>query len=153
MSATVAACVSEHGHAATVADIEPGTVESFLRYRRIASSAESARVAWVALRSLADALSELRIHHEDGESVLKRVRQPKVKDEQRRNLTDAEMFRVIERATDGETGQRDRAIVMTLLGTGLRRAELIGLRLGDVDITELAMRIRATTSKSVHPRE
>ncbi len=146
-------CVSELGHAATVAEIEPGTVESFLRYRRIASSAESARVAWVALRSLADALAELRIHHEDGDSVLKRVRQPKVKDEQRRNLTDAEMFRVIERASEGETGARDRAIVMTLLGTGLRRAELIGLRLGDVNVIERAMRIRAATSKSVHPRE
>lgn len=146
-------CVREIGQKAVVADIEPGTVEAFLRYRKISSSAESARVAWVALRSLAAALAELRIYHVDGESVLKRVRQPKVKDEQRRNLTDPEMFRLIERASEGETGARDRAIVMTLLGTGLRRAEVISLRLSDVDLTERAIRVRATTSKSVHPRE
>jgi site-specific recombinase XerD len=149
----VAWCERELGRSPLVADIEPGTVEAFLRYRKTTGSAESARVAWVALRSLAKALADLRIHHEGGESVLRRVRQPKVKDEQRRNLTDAEMYRLIERASEGENACRDRAIVMTFLGTGIRRAELIGLRLCDVEMVERQVRIRASTSKSVHPRD
>jgi len=146
-------CERELGRLPVVADVEPGTVEAFLRFRKTTGSAESARVAWVALRSLANALAELHIHQEDGDSVLRRVRQPKVKDEQRRNLTDTEMYRLIERASEGETACRDRAIVMTLLGTGLRRAELIGLRLCDVEMVERQLRVRASTSKSVHARE
>lgn len=146
-------CQRELQRLPVVADLEPGTVEAFLRFRKTTGSAESARVAWVALRSLAKALADLRIQQEDGESVLRRVRQPKVKDEQRRNLTDAEMFRLIERSSEGEMACRDRAIVMTLLGTGLRRAELIGLRLCDVEMVERQLRVRASTSKSVHARE
>ncbi len=145
-------CERELGRPALVADIEPGTVGRFLQARK-AVSAESARTAWVALRSLAKGLAEMGIHHDGGESVLRRLRQPKVKEERRRNLSDPEMFRVIERAAEGETAERDRAIVMTLLGTGLRRGELIGLRLGDVDIMERQLRVRASTSKSIRPRE
>ncbi len=153
IQAFVGWCERETGRAAVVADIEPGTVETFLRWRRTASSPESARTAWVALRSLATGLCDLRILDANGESVLRRVRQPKVKEERRRNLSDPEMAKVMERAAAGETGERDRAIVVTLLGTGLRRAELIGLRLADVDLAERLMRVRASTSKSVRPRE
>ena len=135
-----------------VGDLEPGTVGRFLQARR-AGSAESARTAWVALRSLAKGLAEMGIHHDGGDSVLRRLRQPKVKEERRRNLSDPEMYRVIERAAQGETAERDRAIVLTLLGTGIRRGELIGLRLGDVDIMERQLRVRASTSKSVRPRD
>lgn len=59
----------------------------------------------------------------------------------------------MERAAQGENGERDYAIVMTLLGTGLRRGELIGLRLCDFDLRERVLHIRASTSKSVRPRE
>ncbi|MDE3103327.1 MAG: site-specific integrase [Chloroflexota bacterium] len=145
-------CERELERQAVVADVEPGTVGRFLHARK-AVSAESARTAWVALRSLAKSLAEMGIHHDAGESVLRRLRQPKVKEERRRNLSDAEMYRVMERAAQGETAERDRAIVMTLLGTGLRRGELIGLRLGDVDIAERQLRVRASTSKSVRPRD
>jgi integrase/recombinase XerC len=136
-----------------VGDIEPNTVNAFLSERKRDVSAESARVAWVALRSLAKFLSEGRIHHDNGDSMLRHVRQPKVKEERRRNLTDQQMALVMERASEGESPERDYAIVMTLLGAGLRRAELIGLRLTDLDLTERLLRIRASTSKSVHPRE
>jgi len=135
-----------------VDDLEPGTVGRFLHTRRSVSP-ESARTAWVALRSLAKGLAEMGIHHDDGESVLRRVRQPKVKEERRRSLSDPEMFRLMDRATEGEMAERDRAIVVMLLGTGLRRGELIGLRLCDIDMIERSLRVRASTSKSVRPRD
>jgi integrase/recombinase XerD len=146
-------CGTSIGREAEISDIEPGTVEGYLAFRRTNSSAQCARVAWVALRSLARFLAERRIHHEFGESALRLVRMPRVKDEIRRALTDDEMWRLIRSASDGETGARDSTIVWTLLGCGLRREELASLRLGDVEIQERRLHIRATTSKSVHARD
>jgi len=145
-------CERELGRVPTVGDIEPGTVEAYLRHRKVSVSAETARVAWVALRSIAEYLAQLRIHG-DGESVLRHVRMPRVKENHRRNLSDAEMWRVIESASEGEQGGRDHAIVITLLGTGVRREELISLRLRDLDAQQRLLRVRATSSKSVHARE
>jgi integrase len=145
-------CEGELERAAVVADLEPGTVGRFLHVRRTVSP-QSARSAWVALRSLGKGLAEMGIYSDGGESVLRRVRQPKVKEERRRGLSDPEMFKLMERAAEGEMAERDRAIVVTLLGTGLRRGELIGLRLGDVDVPERSLRVRGSTSKSVHPRD
>lgn len=146
-------CDRELQRSATVGDVEPGTVEAYLRQCKVTVSAETARVGWVALRSLAAYLAELRIHSDAGESILRHVRMPRVKEKHRRGLTDAEMWRVIECSSSGEQGARDNAIVMTLLGTGLRREELISLRLRDVDPHERLLRVPATTSKSVHPQD
>jgi site-specific recombinase XerD len=119
----------------------------------VSVSAETARVGWVALRSIAEYLAQLRIHTNNGESVLRHVRMPRVKENHRRNLNDAEMWKVIECSAEGEQGGRDHAIVLTLLGTGLRREELTSLRLSDLDAQQRLLRVRATTSKSVHARD
>lgn len=141
------------GRTAEIGDVEAGTVEAYLNFRKLTVSAQSARVAWVALRSLAKFLAERRLVHENGEPVLRHVRMPKVKDDSRRALADAEMWRLLDRAREGETGERDAAIVWTLLGCGLRREELVTLRLGDINLGERKLTVRATTSKSVHTRE
>jgi site-specific recombinase XerD len=138
---------------AELGDLKPGTVEAFLTHRRTTASAQCARSAWVALRSFARFLAERRIHHENGESTFRLVRMPKVKDEARRALTDREMWLLIERASEGELAQRDSAIVWTMLGCGLRREELVGLRLEDVDAGERRLHVRAATSKSIRPRD
>ncbi len=141
------------GRPAELADVEPGTVEAFLTHRRSTASAQCARSAWVALRSLARFLAERRIQHELGESTLRLVRMPKVKDEIRRALNDREMWHLLERVGDGGCGHRDAAIVWTMLGCGLRREELVSLRLADIDAGERRIRVRAATSKSVHARD
>jgi len=141
------------GRPPEVGDLEPGTVEAFLADRRTTGSAQCARSAWVALRSLARFLAERRIHHELGESTLRMVRMPRVKDEVRRALSDPEMSLLIERAAEGEQGGRDAALVWTLLGCGLRREELVGLRLQDLAAAERRLHVRALTSKSVHARD
>ena len=146
-------CERELGRPPIVGDVEPGTVEAYLKARKVKVSAESARVSWVALRSIAAFLAELRVHGGDGQSVLRHVRMPRVKESHRRNLTDAEMWKVVECSSEGEQGGRDHAIVITLLGTGLRREEFVSLRLSDVDLQERLLRVRATTSKSVHARD
>jgi site-specific recombinase XerD len=141
------------GREATVGDLEGGTVDAFLGYLRVRVSGQTARSAWVALRSMAQFLADRHIHDDRGLSVLRLVRVPKVKDEWRRALSDDEMFRLIEVSGQGEYGPRDHAIVLTLLGCGLRRGELVRLTRGDLVMSERRIHIRASTSKSVHPRD
>lgn len=137
---------------AVVGDVEPGTVDAYLALLRL-TSPDGANSTWVALRSFAGFLAERRIHHDDGESVLRVVRRPKVKDKHRRALSDAEMWRVIAVAGEGEQGGRDRAVIWTLLGSGLRRGELVGLQVGDVNLTERLLHVEAATSKSIRARD
>ncbi len=146
-------CEGSLGRAAIVSDLEGGTVDAFLGYLRLHVSAQTARSAWVALRSLAQYLADRHIHDDNGQSALRLVRMPKVKDEWRRALTDDEMFRLMQVSSEGEFGRRDNAIVLTLLGCGLRRGELVGLRMGDVSLKERRIHVRASSSKSVHPRD
>lgn len=141
------------GRATRVEDVEPGIVNAYLEHRRTSVSAQSAHAAWKALRSLATFLADRRILSDRGGSVLQHVRAPRIKDEPRRALTDDELLRLLTHAGDGETGTRDRAIVMTLLVCGIRRGELCGLRLGDVDLRERRLHVRAATSKSGEPRD
>ncbi len=91
-------CERTLGRPTEVGHVEPGTVEAFLAFRKASVSARCARGAWVALRSLARFLAERRIQHDNGESTLRLVRMPRVKDDSRRALTDDEMWLLIERA-------------------------------------------------------
>jgi site-specific recombinase XerC len=143
----------ELGRSPRTEDVEPGLVNAFLSFRKSSVSGHSAHAAWKALRSLGNFLAERRLHHDAGGSVLRVVRAPKVKDESRRALSDDEMSLLIQHAGDGEMGGRDRAIVWTLLGCGLRRQELSSLRVGDIYLLERRLHVQATTSKSVHPRD
>lgn len=136
-----------------VEDVEPGIVNAYLDHRRTAVSAQSAHSAWKALRSLANFLAERRILSDHGANVLEDVRAPRIKDEPRRALSDDELLRLLGAAGDGETGHRDRTIVMTLLVCGIRRGELCGLRLGDIDLRERRLHVRAATSKSGETRD
>jgi site-specific recombinase XerD len=137
---------------AVVGDVEPGTVDAYLAELRL-SSPDGANSTWVALRSFAGFLAERKIHHDHGESVLRVVRRPKVKDKHRRAFSDVEMWRVIEISGEGEQGGRDRTVIWTLLGSGLRRGELVGLQLGDVNLAERLLHVEAATSKSIHARD
>jgi integrase len=146
-------CRRTFGREPLVSDLEGGTVEAFLVHLRVAVSSQTARSAWVALRSIARFFAERRIHDEGGLSVLRLVRMPKVKDESRRALTDDEMWRLLQVASEGELGRRDSAIVWVFLGCGPRRGELVGIRLGDVALRDRRLHIRAATSKSIHARD
>ncbi|MBM4434313.1 MAG: hypothetical protein FJ028_04250 [Chloroflexi bacterium] len=145
-------CEATLNREAVVGDVEPGTVNAYLSHRNKTGSEHVARAAWVSLRALATFMAEQGIHHENGESALRKVRQPRCKEDGRRALNDSEMWKLIEAAGKTENGARDRAIVVTLLGAGLRVGELTGLRLKDLDFRERTISVRASTSKSRHTR-
>src|SRR2546428_1333025 len=87
---------------AELGDLEPGTVEAFLTHRRTTASAQCARSAWVALRSLARFLAERRIHHENGESTLPLPPNPKGKNQTRPAPTHKGMWLPIQRAPEAQ---------------------------------------------------
>jgi integrase/recombinase XerD len=146
-------CQNEAKRPAKVADVEPGTVNAYITYQMDRGSPSTADAAWKALRSFAKFLANREIHDRQGQSVLLVVARPDVRDEERRALTDHEVQSLFEASERGEMGARDRALVWTLLGTGLRASELCGLTLDDVDLEERVLHVRAMTSKSARPRD
>lgn len=73
---------------------------------------------------------------------------PRVPDASREALSDAERALVVEASAEGQNGLRDNALVMTLLGCGLRLNECRELRLMDLNWVDGTVRVRAATSKS-----
>lgn len=92
-----------------------------------------------------------------GGSVLATVKVPRV-DRRREALSDKDVELMLRVLKDGDnrTHARDRAIILTLLGTGLRLNELRELRAADVYIERPIERghllVRAGTSKSHRSR-
>lgn len=78
-----------------------------------------------------------------------RVKPPPQPEEQPDPFTDEEINRLFRACNlHGWMGLRTRAIVATLLDTGLRASELCGLRIADVDLVAGEVTVRAVTSKS-----
>jgi site-specific recombinase XerD len=69
------------------------------------------------------------------ESPLRNIKPPRIPDEPPPVLTDEQLTRLI-KACEGRTfeDRRDMALIRMLLDTGLRRSELVGLKLDDVDL-------------------
>lgn len=61
------------------------------------------------------------------------VKRPKSRDPIPHGLTVPELHRLLEAIPDTGAGRRDRAVIVTILLTGLRRAEVFSLRAGDVE--------------------
>lgn len=61
------------------------------------------------------------------------VRRPKSRDPIPRGLTVDELHRLLAVIPDTRAGRRDRAAVVTIILTGMRRAEVFSLRAGDVE--------------------
>ncbi len=82
---------------------------------------------------------------------------PRVQYEKRQYLGRADIVRIFASLALGAghsqfLRRRDLALFAILLYTGMRRGELLGLRLTDVDLTRLELHVRADTSKSRHAR-
>jgi integrase len=60
------------------------------------------------------------------------VRRPRTRDPGPRGLTADEVRRLLAAIPDTAAGSRDRAVIATIVLTGLRRSEVLGLRVGDL---------------------
>jgi len=82
------------------------------------------------------------------ENPMERVKPPKAPRKIVATLTGEQISRLLEAIPNKEIkGYRDRAIVVTLYGTGLRITELLGLRLGDLNFDSGQIRVMGKGSK------
>jgi integrase/recombinase XerD len=139
-------------------DLIPEAVTKYVAERR-RRSPTAARLAAATLKSFATWLAEVGyLATPLGGSVLATVKTPRV-DRHRNPYTDEEVRKMIKLLNVGtqRTRARDKAVVLTLLGTGLRLNELRELRLQDTHIErpieESFVVVQAETSKSRESRK
>ncbi len=96
----------------------------------------------VAVKNLFAFLREEGLINRDPAAELHYAREPQTLP--RNILTPQEARRVIEAADPGTvTGQRDRTLLEVLYSTGIRKGELLALKVGDVNLEEELLRINA----------
>jgi site-specific recombinase XerD len=141
------------GHEPIIADIDKDYVNSFLE--RLSKkpttkypngSAFRARAAASTLKRFANWLAQEGILFDrQGNSVLRHVKKARVSRDVRQPLKGDELEQVLDGA--GLPGERDHTLVVLLAGTGLRLNEIRELKVGDLNLPERQLTVRAETSK------
>ena len=139
--------VERDGRGATAGDLQAPVVRRWLlslqsRPRPLAPSSLAGRVrtlkafgTWVA--------SELDL----ASNPLRAVPLPRVPEQLVPSLRDPEIIALLRASEGSRDPERDRAIVLLMLDTGVRVSEAAGLRVGDVDLAEGRCRVFGKGSK------
>jgi integrase/recombinase XerD len=134
------------GHGVALADVREADVEAYIGELRGSSLAPATVArAVVAVRSLHRFLAdEGRAAGDPGADVAT----PRVPSGLPKALSEAEVSALLAAVVGDEpSARRDRAILEVLYGTGLRISELVGLRLGDIDLESGLLRAFGKGSK------
>jgi site-specific recombinase XerD len=78
---------------------------------------------------------------------LDKVRSPRVDQELLEPVRNGTVHALLATCDKSELGRRDRAILLTLLDTGLRASELVGLNVGDVDLNDGSVTVHRAKSR------
>jgi len=123
----------------------------FLEQKNLASSTINVRLA--AVRRLAYKASDTDLLSPDLAAGIRRVKGAKRLRVRIGNwLTIDQSRTLLSKPSDSLRGKRDRAILALLIGCGLRRAELVGLRTGDFQVREDHCVIADLVGKGKHIR-
>ncbi|MBI3745448.1 MAG: tyrosine-type recombinase/integrase [Chloroflexi bacterium] len=135
------------GRTATVADLQPVTVRRWLlalnaRPTALAPSSLAGRVrtikafgTWIA--------AELDLPA----NPVRAVPIPRVPDQLVPSLRDHEIARLVHAATESRQPQRDLALILLMIDTGMRLSEVAWLKVGDVDLIEGRCRVMGKGSR------
>ena len=143
---------------ATLGDLTKESVDRYLVFKARAGTKRptpyAARLAAATLKCFASWLAEQNIlSAEDGDSILRSLKIPKVPKQGRPPFSDDELKVILKVANQGPQAARDKAIVMTMVSSGgLRLKEAWGLRLGDIDWKARELTVRWQNSKSRESR-
>lgn len=131
------------------AAVDAATLRRFLKALADAGRATSTRATYlVAVKTWLAWLADEGGYGVDLRAIA-RVKGPRVVRDPIVPFTEAECARLLAAGKPGSfRGHRLRAIVATLLDTGVRQGELLGLRLGDLDLEAGEIRIRPETDKT-----
>jgi integrase len=123
----------------------------FLEQKNLAPSTINVRLA--AVRRLAYEASDTGLLSSDLAAGIRRVKGAKRLGVRIGNwLTIDQSRTLLSKPSDSLRGKRDRAILALLIGCGLRRAELVGLRTGDFQVREDHCVIADLVGKGKHIR-
>jgi site-specific recombinase XerC len=123
----------------------------FLEQKKLASSTINVRLA--AVRRLADEASDTGLLSPDLAAGIRRVKGAKRLGVRIGNWLTIDQSRTfVGKPADTLRGKRDRAILALLIGCGLRRAELVGLRAADFQVRENHCVIADLVGKGKHSR-
>lgn len=124
----------------------PGDLDAYVVHLRSAGRAPaSVARALVAVRGFHRFLAEEGLAEADPSALVER---PRVPAGLPKALTEEEIGRLLESVVGDEPlDRRDRAILETLYGTGVRISELVGLSLADVDLDGALLRVLGKGSK------
>lgn len=104
--------------------------------------------AWRTLRALWNCLAdEHLLTDEQGTFFSKRVPQPHIEQDIRPTYAPALVERLLAAADSSPTPERDRAIVLLLIESGMRATELAGLQIGDLQLSQRQAKIRGKGGK------
>ncbi len=105
-------------------------------------------------RTIARHLSSIRSFHQYAlrrqwtiQDATQYVDSPVIKDEEPVVLTVEEVQRLLEAPGNGVLAKRDRAILYTLYGTGIRMSELLQLNVSDISLEHRFLRVRGNKDK------
>jgi site-specific recombinase XerD len=111
----------------------------------LGGSDNTARTYYVGLRAMFTWVAK----DEGFDSPFKELRQPSVKDERAVEILERKDLEAILARIDRKSfeGRRDRAMLLLLWDSGMRRGELASLRLQDVDLKSLTAQVDGKTGK------
>jgi site-specific recombinase XerD len=147
--------LSQHQQPLTLDQINLVRVRAFLRDRGEQLQPKSLALLTTALRAFGRWLADDGIYFDgDGENVLRRLKTPRVPMQLPKPLKPEEVERILAVVNKGRGffAVRNRAIVHLLLDCGLRRGELCGLQLDDVDLMNRAVKVSWRSSKGYAER-
>jgi integrase/recombinase XerD len=129
-----------------VTDVEASDISAYIAHlRKTGKAPASVARSTVAVRSLHHFLADEGMTEGDAAAA---VEAPRVPSGLPKALTEQEVVDLIEAVVgDDPIGQRDRAILEVLYGTGIRISELVGLSLADVDLDGALLRAFGKGSK------
>jgi len=129
--AQLAAFLADRGMPVEVAKIRREHVEAFLAHLLETKSASTAKTRHGGLQRFFGYLLE---EGEIQRSPMERMRPPKVPD-QTTAIVDDEVIRQLLKSCSGPTfdERRDTTIIRLLIDSGMRRAEILGIKVADVD--------------------
>lgn len=127
--------------------IKPTHIRSFLVELATTHNEGGVHAHWRALR----AFIRFLVREEAIEkNPLNKVRTPKVDEQILEPITIHEVNALLRTCDGSDIGLRDKAIILTLLDTGLRAGELLRLNIGDVNLIDGTVTVRK--SKNHKPR-
>jgi len=128
---------------ATILDLTPETIESYLAQRRQEVSPRSVHAAWRAIRALCNWLDTRREHYPQWTNPVSRIAAPQLPHTKLPPIERDDLAAML-RACSGHTfyADRDRAVLLVLASSGLRASEFLALNQEDIDLHTGIVRVR-----------